>query len=443
MAVLVNAPPGRTEPPPEADGPNIAYVHSPASSCSPDCDTEIHLAHPDGSESTPLTENDFNEGDPQWSPDGTKLAFVGSNAEDRDIWVVNADGSGEINLTQDPFLDQLGPRWSPDGTRLAFVSRDADDGGQTDLWTIAADGSDARLVTEYARDPQWSPDGGLISFVGQEAEFPLVVAKPDGGAPKRIAGRVPADHHDWSPAGRRIAFARAFSSRIWSAAPDGTLRRFVASASDDDSIVQVFWFPSGRVVGAETYDFASSSAWFYRWRLDGTTYCGGSICGGAHDPRAITLSPSGTYFAYTDCGPGGDCNEIYVRPTLGPEPTDSIAQADFSELDWQPVCTFEGTDESETIEGTSGNDLICGLGGDDEIIASGGDDIVLGGEGDDTLRGGEGDDLLTDLSGADVLLGGPGKDSVGSRDQSSGDRIGAGAGGDLCRADPADLKEGC
>ena len=58
---------------------------------------------------------------PAWSPDGGKIAFVSTRDGNPEIYVMNADGTGVVNLSTNAASD-LGPAWSPDGTRLAFHS---------------------------------------------------------------------------------------------------------------------------------------------------------------------------------------------------------------------------------------------------------------------------------------------------------------------------------
>ena len=59
---------------------------------------------------------------PAWSPDGRKLAFVSGRDGNAEIYVMNADGSEQENLTRQPANDSH-PSWSPDGRKIAFVSR--------------------------------------------------------------------------------------------------------------------------------------------------------------------------------------------------------------------------------------------------------------------------------------------------------------------------------
>ncbi len=99
------------------------------------------------------------DGAPAWSPDGTKIAFTNSSQ----IYVMNADGSAVVRLTNTPAGDGA-PAWSPDGTKIAFHSnRD----GSPQIYVMNADGSGVtRLTNNYDTDlqPAWSSDGSRIAF---------------------------------------------------------------------------------------------------------------------------------------------------------------------------------------------------------------------------------------------------------------------------------------
>ena len=63
-----------------------------------------------------ISADDFS---PSWSPDGTKIAFTSHMDDNREIYIMNADGSNQTRLTNEPTGDFY-PSWSPDGTRIAF-----------------------------------------------------------------------------------------------------------------------------------------------------------------------------------------------------------------------------------------------------------------------------------------------------------------------------------
>jgi len=92
-----------------------------------------------------------------------KIAFESHRDGNGEIYVMNTDGSGLQNLTNDPSFD-IWPAWSPDGTRIAFSS---DRDGLDNIYVMNADGSGLRKLTNSHGNtygPVWSPDGSHIAF---------------------------------------------------------------------------------------------------------------------------------------------------------------------------------------------------------------------------------------------------------------------------------------
>jgi Tol biopolymer transport system component len=98
-----------------------------------------------------------------------KIAYESYDQGNSDIYIMNADGSGAVNLTQTPSEQEHYPQVSPDGTKLCFVS-DVGEGRDTvrSLYVMDIDGQNRKKIADHAREPFWSPDGKLIGFLPQE-----------------------------------------------------------------------------------------------------------------------------------------------------------------------------------------------------------------------------------------------------------------------------------
>ena len=189
------------------DGTKIAF------SSERDGNREIYVMNADGSNQTRLTNYPGRDSSPALSPDGTKIAFTSDRDGNQEIFVMNADGSGQTRLTDSSGIAQTGnPSWSPDGTRVAFTSGEAYNEG--DIHVINADGSGGTNLTNhpsmYLQRPSWSPDGKKIAFTraetpGYDAEIYIMDA--NGGNQERLTNISGDDGFpSWSPDGTKIAF---------------------------------------------------------------------------------------------------------------------------------------------------------------------------------------------------------------------------------------------
>ena len=82
---------------------------------------EVYVMNADGTGQMNLTNNPAGDWFPAWSPDGKRIAFDPNRDLNFEVYVMNADGTGQVNLTNNPAED-LAPAWSPDGNRIAFYS---------------------------------------------------------------------------------------------------------------------------------------------------------------------------------------------------------------------------------------------------------------------------------------------------------------------------------
>ncbi len=80
-----------------------------------DGNDEIYLMNADGSGDTRVTNHPAPDLIPEWSPDGSKIVFESDRDGNTELYVMNTDGSGQTNITNNPAPDRW-PRWSPDST---------------------------------------------------------------------------------------------------------------------------------------------------------------------------------------------------------------------------------------------------------------------------------------------------------------------------------------
>lgn len=138
------------------------------------------------------------------APTTAKIAFTSYRDGNAEIYIMNPDGSQQVNLSRDKAEDS-DPVWSPDGEQILFVS---DRDGPYDLYVMDADGSGVRKVfgSKGSRSaPSWSPDGRKIAYVqGEESDSTIYTATIKGGLVERLTkGFMP----NWSPDGREIVFS--------------------------------------------------------------------------------------------------------------------------------------------------------------------------------------------------------------------------------------------
>ncbi|WP_455368617.1 hypothetical protein [[Eubacterium] cellulosolvens] len=205
------------------DGTKIVFVRRDRTSFL----RELWIINEDGSGLKPLSTG-VDDFDPAWSPDGKKIAFSRSS-EGLDIFVINADGTGSANLL---ISDGQYPSWSPDGTKIAYTTRLPHNINVAD----AATGSFISQVTTNGVHPCWSPDRGKIVFV---RDYAIWVVNSDGSGEKKLTSPpISEDILDsapnWSPDGNNIVFGRTLDS-IMIMNADGTNLRDLTSDIDYDN----------------------------------------------------------------------------------------------------------------------------------------------------------------------------------------------------------------
>lgn len=242
-----------------------------------------------GGPTVQLTASEKPISDPQWSPDGRRLAFVRDGA----IWVIDADGSRQVRVTEHP-AGNTQPRWSPDGRRLAFVSRRR---GWSQLWLI-----DAPI-----------PRRGRPAANPKPAEPSLL--SPAG---------LDVDEYAWSPDGVRVAIAAQRADRDWWSAVSvievaGGTERLIPPGDAWECGPR--WLPDGSLLLLSDAD-----GWFQVVRLSADGHDRTVLTGGARehgDPGGgvgyVALpAPDGERFVHAEVHDG--VVDLLVAPVAGGAP---------------------------------------------------------------------------------------------------------------------------
>ncbi len=263
---------------------------------------EIYTVNADGTELKRLTTIDvwpgipWNPGHlwPAWSPDGWKIAYtVVEGAEEQDIYVMNADGTGQTRLTAAAGRDNY-PAWSPEGSKIAFSS-DRAQPGILDIYVMNADGTDPVRLTEdgHNEQPTWFPDGSKIVFGSvRDGRYEVYVMNADGteqvrltndlGGESWIAGRAV------SPDGSHILFVsdRDGSWDVYVMDVDGNNARRLTDWETHEE--PAAWSPDGTRILFTT----SKTGLIYSMKVDGT------------DIRSVSHGVGGSTHLWPDCSHG-------------------------------------------------------------------------------------------------------------------------------------------
>ena len=237
------------------DGSRIAFASNR------DGNPEVYVMNADGTGQTRLTNNPAIDDGPAWSPDGSQIAFASYRSGDWEVYVMNTDGTAQTNLTTNPAWD-IWPVWSPDGSQIAFVS---DRDGNYEVYVMNADGTgQTNLTNNPAIDdwPVWSPDGSQIAFLSnRDGDGEVYVMNADGTAQTNLTGNPAEDFWPvWSPDGFHTAFVsdRVGNREIYVMNADGSEKVYVtgqsAGSGTNADYTTIKYLPDGTEAWVTRYD---------------------------------------------------------------------------------------------------------------------------------------------------------------------------------------------
>lgn len=220
----LNTPGGGTDASWSPDGQRIAFSADPEG----DGNIDIYVMRPDGSALQRLTTSPGFDIWPDWLRGGDQIVFASTRAGPPNIYVMNADGTGQRQLTHETDAASLTPVGSPWGGQILFAR--ATPAEPPKLWLMNLDGTGQRQLTSSGPwediDPAWSVDGRQIAFSSNRlGSYEIFLMDADGSNPTALTNQA---GFDWtptfSPDNRYIAWtaSRAGNADVWVMNKDGS-----------------------------------------------------------------------------------------------------------------------------------------------------------------------------------------------------------------------------
>jgi Tol biopolymer transport system component len=251
------------------------------------------------------------------SPDGRTLCYAGfyrSGSQDPGpyLFIVPVEGGTATRVAIEPTTDKYSdfgtPEWSPDGTEIAFLRHtEAEPGSETlNIYVVRREGGEPRQVSTGADKVQrgnlaWSPDGEVIGFFGEDGTLRLI---PAAGGSSRILGPAesgPWSGIAWSPDGKRIAYTTGEGLHVVSRA--GGDPKTIATGLDARHL-QVDWSPDGKRIAFTASSGGEPDLWLIEDFLPRPAAAKkapqGLTIRKVYEGGGNSVSPDGRYVSFAD-----------------------------------------------------------------------------------------------------------------------------------------------
>jgi len=170
--------------------------------------SDIWIMNPDGTDQVQLTSDLAQDTSPSISPNGMQIVFASDRMGNFDIWLLDLETGDLTQLTDHP-ADDTQPEWSPNGKKIALTSERA---GSKDVWVMDVDSGELEQLTFSnfkEKGPRWSTDGKRIAFVSdKDGNDDIYKMTPKGRKKDQLTYDIGDQRAPyWSPNGKEIAFA--------------------------------------------------------------------------------------------------------------------------------------------------------------------------------------------------------------------------------------------